>query len=399
MLKRGWSSSAASLCLLLVLWGPQAQALEATVTAQYRAQASGRFENTTPLASYCRRWPAECTGIPAMQIPISYSRTTVTAAPDVRDRFYIQLPGPRQVDVFHETTGENHSLRFELTAVSQQVTGGDHYRNNPAYTAYARGGCQYRKTFSYNRMPAITWYLWTLRTPQAPTGCHSDPEVGNAGQVIDIDVSEMGVAYNLDMPAPYRMKPGIYTGSVSYTIGPGGDFDFGNNVRNLNGDSLTLNFRLDVQHAFIFDFPPGSERAVLEPPGGWQAWLGGRGAPQRLNRDLPFRLWSTGPFKVYKLCRYNLASGCGIRNDAGHQVPVEIALSLPGGIQHAGGAVQKLPLPTGRGNALAFDSVTPVLNRPGQLHFEVAGPDVRTMLAHPGSRYEGEVTVVFDAQL
>ncbi|MNE96945.1 hypothetical protein D3C80_1952250 [compost metagenome] len=61
--------------------------------------------------------------------------------------------------------------------------------------------------------------------------------------------------------------------------------------------------------------------------------------------------------------------------------------------------MQKVPLPSGRDSALAFESVTPVFNRPGQLHFEVGKPDVRAMLDHPGSLYQGEVTVVFDAQL
>lgn len=71
----------------------------------------------------------------------------------------------------------------------------------------------------------------------------------------------------------------MYRGSLTYTIGPGGDFDFGNNVTGLSGDTLVINFELDVQHAFIFEFPPGSERAVLEPKGGWQAWLDGGQPP------------------------------------------------------------------------------------------------------------------------
>ncbi|MFV3288102.1 hypothetical protein ACNFBR_05125 [Pseudomonas sp. NY11955] len=399
MSKRGWLSTLACLCMGLVSWGQQACALEATVSAQYRGQASGHFENTTPLASFCQRWPAECTSTKALQIPISYTKTTVTADPDVRNRFYVQLPAARQVDVFHAETGDHHSLRFEMTAVSQNVVGGTHYRNNPAYTQSIGGGCNYRRTYGVPTQPPPVWYLWALNAPQAPTGCYSDPEVGDAGQVIVSEVKDMGVAYKLDMPAPSRMKPGIYTGSVAYSIGPGGDFDFGNGVSDLNGAIFNLNFRLDVQHTFVFDFPAGSERAVLEPPGGWRAWQGGRAAPERLDHDLPFRLWSTGPFKVYKLCRYYDGSGCGMRNDAGHQVPVTVALSLPGGIQHGGGPVQKVLLPNGRGNALAFESVAPVFNQSSQLHFEVGEPHVKAMFNYPGSRYEGEVTVVFDAQL
>ncbi|AIR91711.1 hypothetical protein LK03_21705 [Pseudomonas cremoricolorata] len=209
----------------------------------------------------------------------------------------------------------------------------------------------------------------------------------------------MGVAYHLDMPPPYRMKPGLYTGSLIYSVGPGGDFDFGNQVSNLNDTSLTLNFQLEVQHAFVFEFAPGSERAVLEPPGGWMAWMNGRGAPQRLYRDLPFRLWSTGPFRVYKRCARDLGTGCAISNEQGHQVQVDVALSLPGGIEYQGAEVQRLTLPSDRAGALQMESVSPALNKPGQLHFKVDEQAVRSMLDHPGSRYRGEVTVIFDAEL
>ncbi|MGG7598243.1 hypothetical protein ACQ4OD_14540 [Pseudomonas sp. WC1] len=213
------------------------------------------------------------------------------------------------------------------------------------------------------------------------------------------DVEELSIGFDMNIPPPYRLKAGTYRGSITYRIGPGGDFDFGNDVSNLSGDSLTVNFELDVQHAFMFEFPPGSERAVLEPRNGWQAWLAGGKAPQRLYRDLPFRVWSTGPFKVYKLCQYDTGAKCAIKNDGGEQVPVDVAMSLPAGVQHLGQSVERLALPTGRPAALQFEAAMPTLNRPGQLHFEVGRNDVQDMLKHPGSTYTGQVTVVFDAEL
>ena len=74
-------------------------------------------------------------------------------------------------------------------------------------------------------------------------------------------------------------------------------------------------------------------------------------------------------------------------------------MSLPGGIQYQGRPVEHLPLPTGRAAALQFEAVMPTINRPGQLHFEVGRADVPSMLAHAGSTYTGQVTVVFDAEL
>ncbi|NTY95363.1 hypothetical protein FCH83_26065 [Pseudomonas putida] len=209
----------------------------------------------------------------------------------------------------------------------------------------------------------------------------------------------MGVSYNLNMPAPFRMKTGIYRGSVTYSVGPGGDFDFGDGVTALSANSVTINLVLDVQHAFFFDFPPGTDRAVLEPRDGWQNWLAGGSVPQRLYRDLPFRLSSSGPFKVYKMCQYVIGARCGIANEQGDQVPVLLSMSLPPGIKYRGQPVESLALPTGRAQALQFEAVQPTLNRPGQMHFEIAKEDVRRMLPNAGSVYTGLATVVFDAEL
>ncbi|MFK0095055.1 hypothetical protein [Pseudomonas sp. NPDC090592] len=392
-------TSRASCLLLCLACSPMAQALEALVSAQYTGDSSGHFENTTPLAAYCQRWSADCREMRAMQLPITYTKQTIRNTGDPRNNFYIQLPSARSVDVFHQATGESHRLNFEFLGVSKQVEGTKELIENPVWTPKVRGGCSFKQGFGYPSPPFATHFLWLIRNAQSPAPCYSNTEQVPTGYTTTTSVSNMGIAYRLTMPEPNRMKPGFYTGSLTYSIGPGGDFDFGNGVSALNGSSLTLNFELDVQHAFVFEFPPGSDRAVLEPPGGWGAWLGGRGAPQQLQRDLPFRLWSTGPFKVYKLCQRYLGNGCAIQNASSHAVPVTVGLSMPGGILHQGKPVQRLELPSGRNDALAFDSVTPVLNRPGQLHFSVGAQEVQTMLDHPGTRYEGLVTVVFDSEL
>ncbi len=384
-------------CMLLagvtMLMVPAADALEATISARYVGGASAKFENTTPPAAFCERWASFCRNREVVDLPITYVKDVIEA--DIRDQYYMKLPGRRQVDVFRDQGGESHTLDFEFTAVSQR-TSGPPYSNSPVYNSVLAGGCTKAATFAN---PPWVGFIWEVTTPQSPAACYSRNTRAQPDYHAVVTAVDMGVSYNLIMPAPYRMKPGIYRGSATYTIGPGGDFDFGNGVSQLNGNSLTINFVLDVQHAFFFDFPPGSDRAVLEPRGGWQNWLSGGAVPQRLYRDLPFKLSSTGPFKVYKLCQYDVGMLCGLRTDNGDQVPVQLALSLPAGIQYQGRPVERLLLPTGRVQALQFDAVTTTLNRPGQLHFEVGKDDVRAMLAHAGSTYTGQVTVVFDAEL
>ncbi|BBV98551.1 hypothetical protein [Pseudomonas monteilii] len=372
------------------------EAAQVTISAQYRGGGSGRFDNTTPPGGMCQYMPYTCRTRQTVALPITYTKQTTKDAADVRDQFYVQLPGRKQIDVYHEQTGEPRQITFDWSAISQEVHGSDVTRIAPG-NRDVRGGCRMVTTVSQYR-PPIVRYLWDMTSPAAPQPCSVSVLQGGSGQRDTVDVTDTSVAYQLNLPPPYRLPAGIYRSSVVYSVGPGGDFDFGNQVSGLSTNTLTVDFVLDVQHAFIFEFPPGSDRAVLEPRGGWKSRLSGGRPPQRLYRDLPFRVWSTGPFKAYKLCQYNMAGTCAIRNADQHQVPVGISLSLPAGIQHRGQAVERVPLPTGRGAALQFEAATPALNRPGQLHFEVASAAVGEMLDHAGSTYNGMATVVFDAE-
>ncbi|WP_043203832.1 hypothetical protein [Pseudomonas putida] len=382
----------------LLLAAPMVSALDVTISAEYRGGGSGRFDNTTPPGGLCNGWVVTCRNRTTVTLPITYDKKTTKGAADPRDEFYLSLPARREVDVYHDATGESRRLTFEWTAISQRVQapgGGDYH---PIYQMDLYGGCS-RIGAVLQYRPAIVTYLWDVTQPAAPSPCWANRSNAANGRVVVVSVIDTSVAYAIDITPPFRMPSGTWRGSVTYSIGPGGDFDFGNDVTALSGNSLTVNFVLDVQHAFIFEFPPGSDRAVLEPPGGWQAWLAGGKPPQRLARDLPFRVWSTGPFKVYKLCEHYVDTRCAIRNQQSDQVPVEVAMSLPSGIEHQGAPVQRLALPSGRLAALQFDAAMATLNRPGQLHFQVARNDVQSMLRYPGSTYTGLVTVVFDAEL
>jgi hypothetical protein len=385
--------------LLLALAWPAAQALEVTLTAEYLGGGSGRFDNTTPPGGLCRYWPSRCKTMTTVDLPITYNKKTTGHAPDPRDNYFIQLPGRRQVNIYNDQTGESRTATLEWTSLSQRVQiDGSLDEDHPLFYRTLSGGCSggaYNSQYS----PAWVMYLWRVRDPQSPQGCWSFNRRTAVGKVVDAEVLETSIAYDLVVPPPYQMRAGTYRGSITYSMGAGADFDFGNDVSALSGNSLTVNFVLDVRHAFIFEFPPGSDRAVLEPKGGWSAWLAGGKAPTKLYRDLPFRLWSTGPFKVYKLCQHYADVRCGIVNDNGHQVPVEVALSLPPGMHYQGRPIEHLALPSGRAAALQFESSMPTLNRPGQLHFEVGRADVPGMLAYSGSTYTGQVTVVFDAEL
>src|SRR3546814_3118440 len=69
-------------------------------------------------------------------------------------------------------------------------------------------------------------------------------------------------AYELRTPNPLNMSSGQYTGSLTYSIGPGQDFDMGD-VMLPNDSALTLNFNLEVQHTLQVEVPPGGNRVEL----------------------------------------------------------------------------------------------------------------------------------------
>ncbi|MBF8748747.1 MULTISPECIES: hypothetical protein [Pseudomonas putida group] len=379
------------LVLLCGGWPLQGNAVEIDVKMRYRGDPSGRFENVTPPGDYCAVWPHRCqSGIPpfVVDLPITYQKDHIGNAPDVRDRHYVKMPAARNVQVLNDF-GRSYSLDFSFATISQQLN-----FLSGRVSAAGRGGCLHLNS---GRWSNRVRYLWQINQPASPDACY-DIDLEGLGSAT-VSAINFGAEFRLVMPRPIGMPQGIYRGSVDYSIGPGGDFDFGNGVSNLSDTRLTINFELDVQHDLYLEFPAGSERAVLEPPGGWRAWLGGRGTPSKLYRDMPLRIWTTGPIRVYKRCEYELGDQCGIRESAGHLVGVDVSVTLPAGLQHNGRPIERLAIPTREPAALLIEPLSAVWKQPGQLHFEVAGSNVPAMLAHPGSRYEGLVTVVIEAQM
>ncbi|WP_460131252.1 hypothetical protein [Pseudomonas sp. S1_E04] len=200
-------------------------------------------------------------------------------------------------------------------------------------------------------------------------------------------------------PNPLGMSSGVYTGVLTYSIGPNQDFDMGD-VMLPDDSALTLNFTLDVQHVLKVDIPPGGTRVELLPQGGWQAWLNRGRQPVRLSRDQTFIIAASSRFKMSLECGLVIGNTCGLRNSDGDEVPMQIAVSLPFGLRDQyDQAVNKLPLRLDGVGSELFQPVQYVDNRPGTLHFEVGKDDVAQMLNASGSTYSGTATVVWDSEV
>jgi hypothetical protein len=198
-------------------------------------------------------------------------------------------------------------------------------------------------------------------------------------------------------PNPQLMRSGIYRGTLTYYLdGRSPGFYFGSKA-SLARPSIDIEFVLTVRHAFQLTLPPGGNYAVLAPPGGWDPWLNRGRPPTTLQRDLPFSLLSSGGFTMTLRCDEGTPVGrrCTIRNGRGSEVPLDVSVTIPGLRTNAGGVVSRLPL--FEGEAVATQADHYINNPRSTLHIEVAQTDVNEMARHPGSRYQGAMTVVFDA--
>lgn len=388
------------LTLLIVLLSlvplSLAQAVEATVSLQYGGGEPVQFAHTTVPAAACTLMPAFCRNVTTFSAPLSYTKLTIVSRNEPRDEFYGTLPGPRSARLVHEQTGEQQHVELTFTRLGQRVASPDRAKNPATGISRVSGTCNIQPgVWASNNEYITRWYF-----TRAPGTCATRPRVSAYGQQQTVEVSELNLAYTVTLPPPYRFRSGRYTATLRYTLGVGGDFDFGDRVSSLSDNELVVNLVVDVQHGFRVEFGANFEHAVLEPPGGWSSWLDGGRVPPRIYSDQSLRLWSSGPFRVYKLCEFDAGDRCAIRNRRGEDVPVEVRVTMPWGIRQGGWqGINRVPVPTGSSAALELESIVYTSNGPGQVHFEVVEADLRPMLERAGERYSGKVTLMFDAEL
>ncbi|MNN32107.1 hypothetical protein D3C81_1458190 [compost metagenome] len=204
-------------------------------------------------------------------------------------------------------------------------------------------------------------------------------------------------AYELRTPNPLSMSSGLYTGSIEYSMGPGGDFDMGAAFQPDEG-RLTLDFVLDVQHTLKVDLPPGGSKVSLEPEGGWAQWIDSGRKPKRIFRDQPFFISASSRFKVMMLCNSQGGPYCNLGSPSGDTTSVKVSMTLPAGIDGAGnGPVNRMPLNFNNWVG-PFQPSLYVERKPGALHFEL-DPFAIDFLLRPGKndRLRGNITIIWDS--
>ena len=396
--------------LLGALSAEPASAISQNITAVFRPDPANpmknEFVNTTPVTGICQgHMPARCKQMGIFTIRIDDSFRADAIAPieayheDPRKGAMWQVPSQwRDVPVTHTRTGEVETVQVRIAGI------GHRWDIRPNTSAWARPGVSWQGQWLSAPAPCqstgfltghstLALFFWLV--PENAGVCSRFPGTS----ITFFQYRTLEFAYALKTPNPLGMSSGEYTGSLTYTMGPGLDFDFGDVVIP-NDSQLTLNFNLSVEHDLKVDLPPGGDRIELIPEGGWQAWLNRGRAPTRLYRDQTFRIAASSRFKMQLECSIVMGNTCGLRNANGDEVPLQIAVTLPSGIDGSGSqAVFKRPLRLDGDGTELFQPLFYVNDRPGTLHFEVLRDDMADMLNQPGSTYSGVVTVIWDSDI
>jgi len=189
------------------------------------------------------------------------------------------------------------------------------------------------------------------------------------------------------------IKNGIYTGSIILSVGQNKDIDLGNGVYEDN--QLIIELTLKVQHQIKVEFPPGGDKVVLQPPGGWHDWIyrGKARIPPYLIAELPYRLWSSSDFNVWLNCQYAIGEVCMLNNERlGMQVRLDVI--------YVNKSKEEIPLKHGVKKLFSASLRGPYfINEERSIIFKVQEPVLALMMEYPGSTYKGNVTLIYDAAI
>lgn len=393
------------LGLLAALLVPSAQAANKEIRMVYQPDsaqpAKNVFINKTPNGGFCAADPAQCAAsrMASIQIPTNFYSVR-TIEPGVGLSFTIPTDW-RQLTVTNKETQKTETVEVriagigsfyalshpasQLVGVSDELEGHQKLWTTSSWN-FAPSPCQYTGYGSYG--PETYRFFW--KTPVGPCA------KVNTAKIPGVTFYSLDVGYEVRTPNPLSMSSGLYTGALSYTLGPGGDFEVGPWMYP-NDTNLTFDVVLDVQHTLKVDLPPGGDKVVLEPEGGWQRWLSTGEKPNRIYRDQPFHISTSSPFKVMMLCDSYGGSECkmlGGRGSGGYTVEI----FLPPGITGPGGS---------DGQALThnvwtgpFEPSHYVDRKPGRLRFEMTrrSIDWEFQPGHFGT-YRSTVTVIWDSEV
>lgn len=379
-----------------------------------------RFINTTPYSGYCASYPTQCDQrkIFSVQSHITVeSNAPIQANHGVRKGPMFQIPAYwKDVDVLHEDGSATEKMQLRVTSIGSTYTLSDSAKDltgRPEVTVNKAHGLLWggrendssQGQWSSPPRPCTSTTNHSFSNDTNYSFYWSFPVAQTCGKTAAFDIpgfaySKLEFMYEMVTPNPLKMKAGIYTGSVRFSVGPMMDFDFGD-IMIPSDSELVFSFTLKVDHILKVEIPPGGNKVALLPDGGWQQWLNQGRRPTRLFRDQTFNIWTSTAFKMSMECEHYAAnSTCAVQDDKNNTVPVDVSVSLPSGL--SGTDHQPVSRRRLRVDGIGTERFEPTLyvdRKPGILHFEVSQRAVEEMLQRDSQRYSGDITVIWDSQV
>lgn len=387
--------------LMLVLFALHAtpvaaQVREVTVTGQFRPNAlnpgNTAFENTTPRGAFCNWRPTQCAQKGAYIFDLGGGEYWRKSGPQTgtaqRDTTYVHFPAPRTITLQDVTTGRTFDAEISFVAISLRLNFG---RGADPWYHGISGGCT-----AIRGAGGVGWSNggWGVRDPRNPQACYSNRIRDGRTYAY----RNVGIGIQVALPNAMTLQDGRYTAQETWTTGGAdADIDLGDNITGTT--AIRMNFVFDVAHDFQVRFASETPRVPLVPDGGWLQWIDHRKVPARLRQALPFHLTSSMDFSMKLRCEHAAGGGCGIRNAVDDVVvPVDVDVTIPGMRNLKDGRpAQDTPLSADDALAPRFSPEGYLMQRRSTLRFTANRAAVETIVQLPGSRWDGQMTVVFDA--
>ncbi|MCP2023181.1 hypothetical protein [Pseudomonas laurylsulfatiphila] len=397
--------------LLMVLLPSSAVAVTQEIRAVFKPDPANpqfnQFQNRTPLSGFCLDNPPQCQAenLFSLRLPIqTHSNTTIRRShSNVRQGAMFNIPSQWQsITVTHPTAppqvvkfriaGMGVSYRLPKPAPELTDGAGHNHLWEGSIWAYAGPPCAGLSGAGDDIGFNSFW-----RHPVG-TGACAKKAMFDIPQPFKYETFD--ITYELVTPNPMAMVEGQYTGQHTFRVGPNQDFDLGD-VMIPNDDIIVLDFHLDVEHQLKIDVPPGGEKVRLAPAGGWQSWLHSGRRPERIFRDQTFNISASSRFKMYLDCRFGPGRACYLDDGNNVFVPIEVSVSLPGGLMDSSGRpVNREVLKVGEAAGLQVQPSQYVDRQPGTLHFELHKDAIEiVLLPYTGKHYRGNVVVIWDSEV
>lgn len=407
-----------TLGVVMLVMSAVAHSATINLTAKFtpainNSNSDGVFTNTTLQSGYCKDYPQYCNGSDvSVNLPLSTTISyPIVAKNEPRDGPYFNFPKtPRTLTVRNQNTGEAFDVTFKVESFS--AYNAKNYQRtdwvNGSFVNVPSGnGCTSGGIGLYTEQ----WYAFMWKFSNNTSPCY---KVSKIDRTEPSKFYDMSIGYSLVAKDNLlTVGSGTYVGKLSFTVGPGGDFDFGDNYQ-ASDSVVDINLILSVNHDLIVTTTPESRALSLQPCSAgkvcteeqgkqnWERWMITKITPQLTARS-DFLLSSTGAFTAYLQCEYIQGEHCAIKSDNnGQLVPVKAYLSMPDNIinQRTNSTVLRAPMAINK-DVLNNTFLTRDIgsNRKGSIDFLVTQHDVDTMLMTRPDTYRGTVTVIFDPQI